>query len=508
VLIELLAGVLSSAGLHTPAVTAGLNARTTPVTVVVRAVRPAFQEQAAQGTEKTPKAAKKPTDDQKPKDPQKPKKKKKAKTDQPSPDEPIDPGAVEPGGGVRFVWKQHPSLRFGSVFRADFEAKLQEDARWSYPDAAGLKDPITLKQQTFQLHRNRFGVQGHFFKHIEYEVEHEFTEQELTEKDIAAGVTPKSQWKDVNVNVTYIKNAQIQIGKFKVPFGLDELTGVTHNDFIYRSQGANYLAPARDIGGMVHGRFFKRGLNYWAGVFKHDGDNARSKKIQGGDETVAARVTGTPFRKLSPAFAGIHVGTAFAVTSLSDDSFRPNGLRGRTLITQDTFYSPVYVKGRRHRWEGDVDWMRGPVSARAEYTWLTDDRLEQGIRDNDLPDARARAWYVAGTWIVTGEDKTRPVKAADDLLRGGIGAVEVATRYERLWFDSAVGTGIPTRANRSETILPSGEKVLTLGVNWTLNRFIKLQVNGIREQVEDPERNPVPNGAAFWSRILRLQFVL
>ena len=119
------------------------------------------------------------------------------------------------------------------------------------------------------------------------------TEKELTEKDTERrAVTPKSQWKDVNVNLTYIKNAQVQIGRFKIPFGLDELTGVTQNDFVYRSLGANYLAPARDIGGMVHGRFFKRGLNYWVGVFEHDGDNARSKKIQGGDETFAARVTG------------------------------------------------------------------------------------------------------------------------------------------------------------------------------------------------------------------------
>ena len=34
--------------------------------------------------------------------------------------------------------------------------------------------------------------------------------------------------------------------------------------FVYRSLGASYLAPARDIGIMAHGRFFKRGLNYWA----------------------------------------------------------------------------------------------------------------------------------------------------------------------------------------------------------------------------------------------------
>ena len=64
------------------------------------------------------------------------------------------------------------------------------------------------------------------------------------------------------------------------------------------------------------------------------------------------------------------------------------------------------------------------------------------------------------------------------------------------------------RNPRSENILVSGDRVLTLGVNWTLNRFVKIQVNGIREHVEDPDRNPVPNGAAFWSRVLRLQFVL
>ena len=52
------------------------------------------------------------------------------------------------------------------------------------------------------------------------------------------------------------------------------------------------------------------------------------------------------------------------------------------------------------------------------------------------------------------------------------------------------------------------KQAVTLGVNWTLNRFVKLQVNGIREHVEDSARSPVPNGAAFWSRVLRLQFVL
>jgi hypothetical protein len=78
-----------------------------------------------------------------------------------------------------------------------------------------------------------------------------------------------------------------------------------------------------------------------------------------------------------------------------------------------------------------------------------------------------------------------------------------------MWFDSSSnGTDEALRNPRAETIFVSGNKALTLGINWTLNRFTKLQVNGIREHVEDPQRNPVPNGTAFWSRIVRLQFVL
>ena len=441
-------------------------------------------------------------DEQQPKA-KKPKKKKVPKETDPAPDEPVDPESVEGGRGVRVSWKQHPSIRFGDAVRMDFEAKFQEDGHQSYDGA------IANGLATWELHRNRVGIKGNIYKKIEYEVEYELTEKELTERDVLLGYTPKSQWKDVYVNLRYFKNAQIQIGKFKVPFGLDELTGVTHNDYIYRSLGASYLDPARDIGTMVHGSFLMKGLTYATGVFQHDGDNARSKKIEGGDATFAGRVTARPFRLFggSPV-ADMEIGTSFAISKVTDDSFRPNGLRGRTAMTQDNFYETVYVKGHRRRFEADLDWTKGPASLRAEYTQVSDDRLGQGIGDQDLPDARARAWYISGTWALTGEQKTRPLKAAEPLFAGGFGAVEVAGRYERLYFDSVAGTDGAFRNPRAENILPTGDTALTLGVNWTLNRFVKIQVNGIREHVEDPQRNPVPNGAAFWSRVVRLQFVL
>jgi hypothetical protein len=129
-------------------------------------------------------------DEKKPKDKQakkdkKARKNKVAKDEEPSPDEPIVPEAGSSGRGLTFSWKQHPSVRYGDLFRLDVEAKLQEDGHSSYGPVAGL-DP-------WEFHRNRFGVKGYVTKHIEYEIEHEFTEKELTEKDIEAGVTPKSR---------------------------------------------------------------------------------------------------------------------------------------------------------------------------------------------------------------------------------------------------------------------------------------------------------------------------
>src|SRR5262249_43432866 len=182
---------------------------------------------------------------------------------------------------------------------------------------------------------------------------------------------------------------------------------------------------------------------------------------------------------------GLEIGTAVAFSKLSDDSFHANGLRGRTVLTQDTFYEAVFVNGYRHRWEADVDFTLGPASARSEYTWVTDDRLQQGLADQDLPDARGRSWYVSGGWVLTGERKKRPVRAANELPGGGFGAVEAVARYERLWFDSVGPVATIPSTTRSENIFLSGDRAFTIGVNWTLNRWVKLQFNGIRERIEN-----------------------
>ena len=402
------------------------------------------------------------------------------------PSRPVPRAQQSPAADLDFRWRDHPQIRSGPL-RLDFVAKFQWDARDPGDDPSDFDN--------FQIHRARVGIEGELFNRVQFAIERELTEREVENPD----TNEKSAWKDVYVDGNISDAVQVRAGKFKIPFGLEQLTGISNLDFVYRSLSARYLAPARDIGAAVHGRFFDRGLNYWAGWFRHDGDNARSSTIDGADGTVAARLTGMPFRSI-PGLSNTEIGGAFTVSSLDNESVDPNGLRGRTVMSQFVFYEPVFVKGQRRRYEVDVDWFAGPVGARGEYTHVLDSREGQGLADQDLSDARGRGWYLSGTWVLTGEEKQRPVQP-----KRRMGAIEAAARYERLWFDSAGGEGPPLRNPRADNMLPTGEHVLSLGINWYITRWVKLQFHTIREEPQDPERSPVPPGDVFWSPVFRFQ---
>ena len=112
----------------------------------------------------------------------------------------------------------------------------------------------TPGEPSFTLHRARLGIQGTFLKRFEYEVEREFQDSD-------------QPWRDVALNYRAHRRFEIQGGRFKVPFGLDQLTRITDFDYVFRSRVSETVAPGRDTGLMAHGRFFKRGLNYQVGVF-------------------------------------------------------------------------------------------------------------------------------------------------------------------------------------------------------------------------------------------------
>ena len=368
---------------------------------------------------------------------------------------------------------QHPSLSAGKWLRVDFTARVQSDIRRSEAPIRGDEDG------GLDIARRRVGIEGRVARILDYQVEYEIGARE---------------WRDVYIDYRQFKPVQVRAGMFKLPFGLDENTSATSLDFIYRARISSRLAPGRDRGVSVHGRLVKNVISYEAGVFANDGDNARPSNSARvfGKRTFASRVLIYPFRNAKSALADLHIGGA--ITS-SDVPLGFPAVRARTVFGTSFFDSDVWVRGRRQRSGIEARWQPGRLTLQSEYIRLTDQRHGQSVEDTDLSPLVAQGWYASATYALTRK-------------RSRFGRIEMAARYESLSFGSTGRQSEPSTSARADVVLGNADRVMTIGANWQLNRWIKVQGNLIREAIGRPSMGPLPERAAFWSRVLRLQLAL
>jgi phosphate-selective porin OprO/OprP len=393
--------------------------------------------------------------------------------------------------GWRLSWENRPSVRYGDLVRIDLRARFAGDMRGS---GAALEKSDTSR---LDIARRRVGVTGVIADVADFQIERELANARA--------------WRDVYVNYRGFDNVDIQAGQFKLPFGLDENTSSANLDFVYRSRAAAF-SPGRDPGVMAHGRV--RALRYEVGVFARDGDNARGNDTLrvSGSWTAAGRLVLQPFRSSKSVMEDFQAGAAY---TSSDVPAGLADLRGDTTLAQPFFRPEFAVQGTRRRVGLEMRWRPGPFSLQSEFVRLSSERLGQSIEETDLPPLVANAWYIHGTWLATGERKT---KGADEprrpLFGGGFGSVELAARVEAVRL-SSIGTGFPSTGPRAETILPHRDRSVTLGVSWSPNRWVRVQANLVRDTIS------IPAGAAgasdslidgpsssFWSRVLRFRFAM
>jgi phosphate-selective porin OprO and OprP len=388
--------------------------------------------------------------------------------------------------GWRFRWAEHPSLLFGKDTRIDFRLRVQQHIRGSEGEIGDDDDS--------DLSKRRVGVEGNVKNLVEFQIE-----RELGDAD---------PWRDVFVNYRQFGSTQVQAGKFKLPFSLDENTGPTNLDFVYRSMAASQLSPGRDRGLMVHGRAVDRILRYELGWFEHDGRNARSSHPEQvvGESTVAGRVSALPFRRQKDLLKDRQLGVAFTDSTVPEGF---PGLHGHTVLDAPFFTSQLWVNGSRRRTGLEARWRPGPSSIKAEYIRVSTERLGQSVDGTDLAPLISTGWYLSGTWVVTGEKKAQDISVPRrPLFHGGWGAIELAARIEALTFGNVDGSEEASTSPRADVVLGNADHASTFGVNWYPVRHLKLQLNIIRERIFDPLRGPAPETPAFWSRVLRFQIDL
>ena len=411
-------------------------------------------------------------------------------------DEPPQPrgkGDAGPQPAVRLAWGDHPSLRVGDVLRVDLRAGLHADLRSGGRGSSADGD-------AFDVTRRRLGVEGRVFEHLEFEVEREFGSRKA--------------WRDVFLDVRRFEQLRARAGRFKLPFGMDALTSASDLEFVFRSLLARELSPGRETGLMLHGRLLGRRIAYQAGIFRHDGDNTPvdDEIVFGQPEELplararatAVRVSVSPFRTSArwPLLRSLRVGGAAARSEVREGE---NSLKGRTVFG-DTFFPRILVGGQRLRLGAEAEWHPGPLSIRSEFVQVRDGRVGLSVSNEDLPSHILQGWYLSAAWRVL--DGPGGKGLGRRIFNVPVGRVELLARVDRLRAGGGDPSQPPSFSPRADNPFPNADTVWTFGVNWSVNRWTRLQVNAIAERLDNLDRAEAIDRPTWRTLVCRFQFVI
>ena len=128
---------------------------------------------------------------------------------------------------------RRPSWRLGQALELELAGRVERDLRGPTPD-------IGLAQSTSYWQDRRLGVKGTAFGRIAFEVSRELG----LDFEESAGLSEKTAWRDVNVDIRISRAFSVTVGQFKLPLGHEELLGETDLDFVYRSRAARQIGRA------------------------------------------------------------------------------------------------------------------------------------------------------------------------------------------------------------------------------------------------------------------------
>jgi phosphate-selective porin len=139
---------------------------------------------------------------------------------------------------------------------------------------------------------------------------------------------------------------------------------------------------------------------------------------------------------------------------------------------------------------------------------VSDERTGMGASGTALPTVTAQGWYLAGTWVVTGERKDGRVDPEHGLFGDGLGALELTARIERLTFGTESDPLVPAPPALGVVPVANADRVVTFGLSWYLTRHLKIAGNAVFESVLDRERSPAPQDGDFPTAVVQFQFAL
>lgn len=245
------------------------------------------------------------------------------------------------------------------------------------------------------------------------------------------------------VGVELSSMLRLQVGQFRIPFTMDNVTGITRIDFMERSLTARVMgAPlTRDLGVMAWGGTDRSAIWWALGYFGGEGGNRASTDNRG---DVVGRLLFRPLWKKGGYIGQAHVGVSGRY-GRRDRNYAQYDAPAMTTGGGYTFWSPTY--GVTHiQPSNDQSAIAAElfvpfccIDLRGEFVAVRDGRREVFATSRNNTERAGTlsgySWYVQATWWPLGP--TRMVGApgnynapTEDHSRAR--AVSIAVRYEQL----------------------------------------------------------------------------
>ena len=357
-----------------------------------------------------------------------------------------------------FTFKPRGVVEFDAV------AFLERKGGYDYNNGTGFR-------------RARIGLEGTALKWWNYRIEVDFAGNAVN-------------LLDAYLQYTKIPKTVITLGQHKAPFGLEANNSDNYNTFLERGMFTNAFGNAgaeRRIG--ISAAYApQETVNIAVGLF---GDNESVSRSSGAPVTatpdeswgVNGRATWEPIFDTGKI---VHLGVSgFYRTALKsgdiEDAVRLSDRPNIRVDNGNIADSGVINGVESLRYLGaEAAGVFGPLTVAGEAGRIWLDRPS-------LPNEHFTGYYAYASYFLTGE--TRPfrggnfdrVRPFEELGKDGLGAFEVALRYDHLDLEN---TPVLARAGNDATSL-------TVGLNWYFNPYAKLMFNWVRFSGDNTPLDPI-----------------